>query len=655
MSPLLPGLIAMLMAGQSISPEPEPIAKMHPYLAQRMLEAGADQILPVYFVMRDRLPIENFFPRVNTLGIKERREVVMAELKAFATRSQTNTLRTLRHAEGAGRAEAITSNWLGNFVLCRATPGVILQVLQDDSVEIAWFDHVPTPEELHDGVAVAGTAAVPNRSPALSMGLAPGNGPIDTQADDVWALGITGVGVLVMNSDDGVNASHTDLAGRLWTNPGEIPGNGIDDDANGLVDDINGWNFGSNNASISDSGGHGTQTAGCIVGDGTCNGTIYGQAPGARLMTGRLGGEASQWNAVQYAIDKGADCQTSSHSYKNNFVPPPNYKMHRTVADNSMAAGLIRTNSTSNNGSSCNSTTSTVRKPFNIAAPGCVPAPYVDANQTLGTAKSGVVGVAAYNVGTSTLASYSPCGPFAWNLPDVQVVLPTYPVANWSASHNDFPWTGGTQQGLLKPDISAPTGTTTTSGSGTCGTTTFSGTSNATPVANGVFCLWKSANPSLKPEDVAMIAHQTAVDIGSVPGKENNSGAGKINALAGLDLALCVHRINGEPAWKVNHSVAASIAIEADTLPGATVLFAVGTARTAVQTHGGVIGIAPVTIYSVVTADANGNVTLTLPIPPTFIGGTLFSQVASVDTQITGTPGTPRLLTSNVVQITFVP
>jgi len=42
--------------------------------------------------------------------------------------------------------------------------------------------------------------------------------------------------------DTGINLSNFDLTGNLWTNPGEIPGNGIDDDGNGYVDDIHGWN-----------------------------------------------------------------------------------------------------------------------------------------------------------------------------------------------------------------------------------------------------------------------------------------------------------------------------------------------------------------------------------------------------------------------------
>ena len=47
------------------------------------------------------------------------------------------------------------------------------------------------------------------------------------------------VGVL----DSGVDFNHEDLKDVMWTNPGEIPGNGIDDDKNGYVDDIHGWNF----------------------------------------------------------------------------------------------------------------------------------------------------------------------------------------------------------------------------------------------------------------------------------------------------------------------------------------------------------------------------------------------------------------------------
>ena len=49
--------------------------------------------------------------------------------------------------------------------------------------------------------------------------------------------------VVVAVIDSGVDTLHEALKPILWKNPGEIPGNGIDDDKNGYVDDVYGWNF----------------------------------------------------------------------------------------------------------------------------------------------------------------------------------------------------------------------------------------------------------------------------------------------------------------------------------------------------------------------------------------------------------------------------
>jgi len=49
--------------------------------------------------------------------------------------------------------------------------------------------------------------------------------------------------VIVAVIDSGIDTTHEDLKSILWTNPKEIPGNGIDDDKNGYIDDVHGWNF----------------------------------------------------------------------------------------------------------------------------------------------------------------------------------------------------------------------------------------------------------------------------------------------------------------------------------------------------------------------------------------------------------------------------
>jgi cell wall-associated protease len=65
----------------------------------------------------------------------------------------------------------------------------------------------------------------------------------DEAINQLKAKGKKGQTVIVAVLDSGVDAEHEDLKDVMWTNPNEVPGNGVDDDGNGYIDDIHGWNF----------------------------------------------------------------------------------------------------------------------------------------------------------------------------------------------------------------------------------------------------------------------------------------------------------------------------------------------------------------------------------------------------------------------------
>lgn len=90
----------------------------------------------------------------------------------------------------------------------------------------------------------------------------------DINAPESWDISTGNPDTVVAVIDSGADLNHEDLTANIWTNPGEIPENGIDDDNNGYIDDIHGWDFAYNENDPSDTdaicGGHGTHTAGTI-------------------------------------------------------------------------------------------------------------------------------------------------------------------------------------------------------------------------------------------------------------------------------------------------------------------------------------------------------------------------------------------------------
>jgi subtilisin family serine protease len=135
---------------------------------------------------------------------------------------------------------------------------------------------------------------------------------VDVNALPAWDT-TRGAGTLVAVVDSGVAADHPEIAPAIWTNPGEVPGNDVDDDGNGLVDDIHGWDFWDSDNDPDDYHSHGTHVAGTIAARAN-NGTgIAGVAPETKVMPVRVlndsnaGRTADVANGIAYAALMGAD------------------------------------------------------------------------------------------------------------------------------------------------------------------------------------------------------------------------------------------------------------------------------------------------------------------------------------------------------------
>ncbi len=130
--------------------------------------------------------------------------------------------------------------------------------------------------------------------------------------------------VVVAIIDSGIDYTHPDLAGNIWTNPREIEGNNIDDDCNGFIDDVRGWNFEDGNNDPIDYFGHGTHCAGIVSAVTDNNIGIAGVTQNCKIMPVKVLGDGNSetWeiaNGIIYAADNGADVISMSIGFLNIF------------------------------------------------------------------------------------------------------------------------------------------------------------------------------------------------------------------------------------------------------------------------------------------------------------------------------------------------
>lgn len=167
--------------------------------------------------------------------------------------------------------------------------------------------------------------AIPNdpRFPELygmrNTGQTGGTAGADIKATNAWDVFTGDPNLKIGVIDTGVDYNHPDLAANVWTNPGEIPGNMIDDDGNGYVDDVHGYDTVNNDGDPFDDNGHGSHVAGTIAGVGNNNLGVTGvnwraKVVGIKFLSASgSGSTAGAIAGVQYAIAVG--CRLTSNSW----------------------------------------------------------------------------------------------------------------------------------------------------------------------------------------------------------------------------------------------------------------------------------------------------------------------------------------------------
>ncbi|MCF8369203.1 MAG: S8 family serine peptidase [Bacteroidales bacterium] len=463
-------------------------------LSDKMASVQKGDLIRVNITLVEQYDAQALLSNAKSMKPVERREYVISTLKEFSSISQKDLLADLQLYEKSSDVKQIKTYWIANVINCYATSEAIEGLSYRYDIASIDYDEMRMmldPEEYKNGYFVTGNP----QSKEITWNVTKVN------ADDVWALGFTGEGVIVAVLDTGVNYNHYDLNDHMWINPA-YP--------------YHGYDFVNNDNNPMDDHGHGTHCAGTVAGDGTA-GSQTGVAPDATIMackvmdSGGSGSESGVWSAVEFSIDEGAQILSLSLGWQHSWGP--NRAVWRQTFDNVLAAGVIASVAAGNEGDQ----QSTYPIPDNVRTPGDCPPPWLNPDQTLTGGLSSVICVGS-TTSSDNVSGFSGRGPVTWS-----AISP----------FNDYPYQP--EMGLIRPDIAAP-GSNIKSldySSNNGYASGWSGTSMATPCNAGMLALMLQKNNILSPEDISQIVEETAFVLS--PGKNNNSGSGRIDCLAAVE------------------------------------------------------------------------------------------------------------------------
>ena len=462
-------------------------------LLDEMNRRADDDEIEVVVVMKDHYDRTLLNQKADAFATRaERREFVAKELKTFAEKSQKNLVDYL---ENTAKINNVASLHFANALYFSATKAVIMEIANRDDIEIIGFNKKQNliPKCKDAKFCVSTTDAAREITPNV----------LQVNADQVWAQGYTGAGVIVAVVDSGVNYEHADVADHLWDGGTEFPHHGYD-----IV---------NNDDDPMDDKGHGTHVAGIVCGDGT-SGTQTGVAPDATLMCVKttaadgFGGAVNIAGGMEWAVEHGCDLINLSQGMAGAGITDK--EIFRRTCETILDAGIVALVCAGNEGYSILQMAYPI--PNNVRVPGSCPPPYLDPDQMVnpgGLSCVVAVGAVDYN---DAAAEFTSQGPVTWQ----------------DTEFGDYAYEPGI--GLIRPDVCAPgVNIKSLDYQNTSGYTYYDGTSQATPCVAGIVALMLQKNPNLMPADICMILEETSLKL--TPNKSNITGVGRVDALAAIN------------------------------------------------------------------------------------------------------------------------
>ncbi|MEW5838559.1 MAG: S8 family serine peptidase [Pseudomonadota bacterium] len=272
----------------------------HEALRQHVLAKSGESFAPFRVIVK-------FKDQTWTQGFSYGRSVANASVLA----TQTAMSAEMRNALGsAGARVAQAYPGMGVMVLevfghaHHAVGAAIEALYRSGTVEYAHPDYIVKAQKIPKDTDYNALWGLHND------GQTGGVADADIDAPEAWDKRISSRGSVVVGViDSGVDYTHPELVPSMWTNPGEIPANGIDDEGNGYIDDVYGIDAYNHDSDPMDDNSHGTHVAGTIGARGNNNQGVVGVNWLANVMALKfLGADGSgptsgAIEAINYALD----------------------------------------------------------------------------------------------------------------------------------------------------------------------------------------------------------------------------------------------------------------------------------------------------------------------------------------------------------------